>query len=120
MGPKLNRSSTFNHRQGSNSPNLLAYTLFRGRYWGLTFKCPSVSQSLAGIERKCLATPSSSDRIVDFGRKHNVDLQGLKDQFTLVVNSIVLIRDELNKDGRYALIGSPNPPLSAVYVARNY
>ncbi|KAF8452261.1 hypothetical protein L210DRAFT_140539 [Boletus edulis BED1] len=56
--------------------------------------------------------PLTSDWIINFGRKHGVDPKGDKSQFGLVVESIELIRDELKKEGEYALVrwwrDSPN------------
>jgi hypothetical protein len=62
--------------------------------------------------------------ILDFGQKHNVDPEGVKSEFGCLVDSVELIRDELIKDGGYALVrscGNAGPSVAAqIYVARNY
>ncbi|KAF8435451.1 hypothetical protein L210DRAFT_3648625 [Boletus edulis BED1] len=65
-----------------------------------------------------------SDWIIDFGQRHNVDPQGLKNEFGLIIDSVELIRDELKKDGEFALVrylsnGHPDE-VAQIYVARNF
>ncbi|KAF8421344.1 hypothetical protein L210DRAFT_3654514 [Boletus edulis BED1] len=65
-----------------------------------------------------------SDWINDFGQRHNVDPQGLKNEFGLIIDSVELIRDELKKDGEFALVrylsnGHPDE-VAQIYVARNF
>ena len=62
--------------------------------------------------------------ILDFGQKHNLDPEGVKSQLGCLVDSVELIRDELKKNGGYALVrsfGNGAPDVAAqIYVARNY
>ncbi|KAF8435457.1 hypothetical protein L210DRAFT_3506275 [Boletus edulis BED1] len=43
--------------------------------------------------------------ILDFGRKHNVDPEDVKDEFNLIMESVELIRGEIMKDGDFAKTG---------------
>ncbi|KAF8129854.1 hypothetical protein EV363DRAFT_1219654 [Boletus edulis] len=64
------------------------------------------------------------DWIIDFGRKRNVDPEGLMNRFALIADSVELIRDELKMDGEFASVrfllhGQPDE-VAQIYVARNF
>ena len=46
--------------------------------------------------------------VMDFGRKHNVNPEGVKSSFACLVDSVELIRDELKKAGIYAFVHRPH------------
>lgn len=65
-----------------------------------------------------------SDWIVDFGQEHNVDPSSEKDECSLLVGTVELIRKEINKDGEFALVrygtNTPDDIPAQIYVARNF
>lgn len=62
---------------------------------------------------------------MEFGWKHNVDPMGVKTQFSLFVDSVELIRDEIKKDGEFTSVQYIQnsvvfDEVAQIYVARNF